>query len=289
MQAHNLRTFALVALIMAVGADDLEKYCLQPEELLEAEAEHLAMASSCAGEYFYAGIIQVAENSGDPGLDFEGMGLCEQLVALNVGTITFIGDAFMRQLFISAASHLSGDQGAQTAVAPPRPSPTQQNESVHEEILRVQDECAPAVLPLRYWPARSMDSVAITMTNNNISSQTGLGLTISNMAPGTTFESWRWTLVFAGGRPESMIHWFLPLPEQCRSWMHVRRYGSVTHLTATYCLLEREVLHARPTCLHTEGVSNAHINRHKPLCRNSQHTHGKWQGEIHHNNHYSST
>jgi hypothetical protein len=76
MQAHNLRTFALVALIMAVGADDLEKYCLQPEELLEAEAEHLALASSCAGEYFYAGIIQVAENSGDPGLDFEGGAEC---------------------------------------------------------------------------------------------------------------------------------------------------------------------------------------------------------------------
>jgi hypothetical protein len=193
------------------------------------------------------------------------MGLCEQLVALNVGTITFIGDAFMRQLFISAASHLSGDQQAHTAVA-------QQNESVHEEILRVQDEC----VSLYYWPARSMDSVVITMRNNIISSHNLLN--ISNMAPGTTFESWRWTLIFAGGRQESIIHWFLPLPEQCRSWIHVRRYGSVTHLTATYCLLEREVLHARPTCLHTEGVSHAHINRHKPLCRNAQHTHGKWQG-----------
>jgi len=83
----------------------------------------------CAGKYFYAGIIQVAENSGDPGLDFGGMGLCEQLVALNVGTITFIGDAFIRQLFISD-TNLSGDQLTQTG------RPASVNQRFCKQVLR---------------------------------------------------------------------------------------------------------------------------------------------------------
>jgi len=280
----------IVAVLASVALPSAQEECAAEGEPQLGD-EHAVLALIYAREYFQDGLLQALQRWGfapvsREGWDDDGPGLCEELETLAIGRVAFFGDAHMRQLFVAAASVLTGNyQDAALRLDSVHPSSCEdlgQFSHRKECVQALRDSVTACGVHLQYQlrkgfnDSRRVDSWPSTPEGRPHE------LWLDNMEPGTTLTAWWWILWLRGASISELLH----PSESCEAWIKSRAYGSPIELVHVQHAARR-LAEASQTQVVDEDVMKPARERaaaagaaphSRPLCDLSgQYTEGEWR------------